>query len=219
MNVTELRNKVVELTSARAQPSEDNLYRESLRALLNIMGNLYYIDGNGNRVKVNCSHGNPERIVSRLHADNTLVLPLMTLSESATANADDRRRNHNIILSDKVWDDKKRRATRVVYVAPRPVTLTYEINIWAKYKSDLDMIRSGIYSLFSPDMNVSTKFSAHNKAFISSERDIGSSVAQDTQDRVIKKSITISLETYIPSPKFEITNTGEVQGLTAIIEV
>ena len=81
------------------------------------------------------------------------------------------------------------------------------------------MIRSGIYSLFSPDMNVSTKFSAHNKAFISSERDIGSSVAQDTQDRVIKKSITISLETYIPSPKFEITNTGEVQGLTAIIEV
>ena len=47
MNVTELRNKVVELTSARAQPSEDNLYRESLRALLNIMGNLYYIDSTG----------------------------------------------------------------------------------------------------------------------------------------------------------------------------
>ena len=219
MNSIELRNKVVELTSARSEPSEDNLYRESLRALLNILGNLYYIDGNGNRIKVTCSHGNPERIVSRLHADNTLVLPLMTLSESVTANADDRRRNNNIIISDKAWDAKKRRATRVLYVAPRPVTLTYEINIWSKYKSDMDMLRSGIYSLFSPDMNVRTKFSDYNTAFISSERDIGSLAAQDTKDRLLKKSITITLQTYIPSPKFMVTNTGEILSENFFAEV
>jgi len=210
MNATELRNKVVELTSARQAPQIDNLYKESLRSLLNIMGNLYYIDGNGNRIQVNCTHGNPERMVSRLKADNSLILPLMTLSESGTANADIRRRTNNIILSDVVWDDKKRRATRVLYVAPRPVIITYEINIWAKYKSDMDMLRSGIYSLFSPDMNVRTKFSDHNKAFVSSERDIGTFVAGDTKDRIIKKSITISLETYVPTPKFQITNTGEM---------
>tara|TARA_R110000765_G_scaffold153977_2_gene256908 strand:+ start:860 stop:2404 length:1545 start_codon:yes stop_codon:yes gene_type:complete len=210
MNATELRNKVVELTTARSAPETDNLYKESLRALLNIMGNLYHIDGNGNRIQVKCNHGNPERIVSRLRADNTLILPLMTLNETATANADDRRRTHSVIISEKAWDAKKRRATRVLYVAPRPVTLTYEINIWAKYKSDMDMLRSSIYSLFSPDMNVRTKFSDYNKAFISSERDTGSLVAGDTQDRVIKKSITISLETYLPSPKFQVTNTGEI---------
>ena len=210
MNATELRNKVVELTTARSAPEIDNLYKESLRALLNIMGNLYHIDGNRNRIQVKCSHGNPERIVSRLRADNTLILPLMTLNETATANADDRRRTHSVIISEKAWDAKKRRATRVLYVAPRPVTLTYEINIWAKYKSDMDMLRSSIYSLFSPDMNVRTKFSDYNKAFISSERDTGSLVAGDTQDRIIKKSITISLETYLPSPKFQVTNTGEI---------
>ena len=40
MNATELRNKVVELTTARSAPETDNLYKESLRALLNIMGNV-----------------------------------------------------------------------------------------------------------------------------------------------------------------------------------
>ena len=211
MNATELRNKIVELTSARQAPQIDNLYKESLRSLLNIMGNLYYIDGNGNRIQVNCTHGNPERMVSRLRADNSLILPLMTVSETGTANADIRRRTNSIILSDTVWDDKKRRATRVLYVAPRPVVITYEINIWAKYKSDMDMLRSNIFSMFNPAVDIVTKYSSYNKAFITREREMGSMEAADSGDRVLQKSFEVSLETYIPTPKFQVTNTGEIK--------
>jgi len=209
MNATQLRNRIVDLTED-STTEIDNVYKESLRAFLHLMGNLPYIDGNGNEVKSKCTHGSPERIASRLYADNTLVLPLLSLSEVSTENADDRRRYGRVVINEKAWDDKKKRATRVLYVSPRPITITYEVNIWAKYKADMDMLRSSIYSLFCPDVNIRTKFSDYNKAFIVSETDIGTSEAGDAQDRVLKKSITIALQTYIPSPKFQVTNTGEI---------
>lgn len=214
-----LRNKVIELTNTKLLPVVDNLYRETLRSLINVMGSLYYLDGNSNRINAKCTHGNPERIVSRLRADNTLILPLVSVSESSTSNAEDRRRNSNIIISEKKWDPNTRRAIRVISVAPRPVTITYEVNLWAKYKSDLDTLRAGVYSLFSPDLDIKTKYSDYNKAFIVSERDGGSVIAGDAQDRVLKKSITISLETYIPSPKFQITNTGEILDMNFEVKI
>ena len=78
----EIRNQIAELTAPKLLPVIDNVYKESLRAMLHAFGNMYYIDGNGNRVKVNCSHGNPERIAGKLKADNTLVLPMITIIES-----------------------------------------------------------------------------------------------------------------------------------------
>jgi hypothetical protein len=209
MNSTELRNRIIELTEA--QPTEvNNIYRESLRAFLHLMGDIYYIDGNGNEVKCKCVHGNPERIVSRLYSDNTLILPLLSVSEVSTENDDARRRYNKIIVNERAWDPKKKRATRVLSVSPRPVTVTYELNIWSKYKADLDMVRSSIYSLFSPDVNIKTKFSDYNKAFIESESDMGTVTASDAEDRMLRKSITVALQTYIPSPKFTVTNTGEI---------
>lgn len=209
MNSTELRNRIIELTDA--QPTEtNNVYKESLRALLHLMGGIYYIDGNGNSVKCKCIHGNPERIASIIYSDNTLILPLLSLSEVSTENDDTRRRYSKIVVNEKSWDPKKMRAVRVLSVVPRPVTLTYELNIWSKYRADLDMVRSSIYSLFSPDVSIKTKFSDYNKAFVVSESDIGTTIAQDAEDRMLRKSITISLQTYIPSPKFQITNTGEI---------
>ena len=83
----------------------------------------------------------------------------------------------------------------------------------------MDMLRSSIYSLFCPDVNIRTKFSDYNKAFIVSETDIGTSEAGDAQDRVLKKSITIALQTYIPSPKFQVTNTGEITPANFKVEV
>jgi len=209
MNSNELRNRVIELTDA--QPTEvNNVYKESLRALLNLMGGIYYIDGNGNEVKCKCIHGNPERMASIIYSDNTLILPLLSVSEMSTENDDSRRRYNKIVVNETSWDPKKKRAVRVLSVAPRPVTLTYEVNVWSKYKADLDMIRSSIYSLFNPDVSLRTKFSDYSKAFVVSESDIGTSIAADTQDRVLRKSITISLQTYIPFPKFMVTSTGEI---------
>jgi hypothetical protein len=205
-----IRNQIVSLTTTKLLPVIDNVYKESLRSMLHIFGNMYYIDGNGNRIKVNCSHGNPERIAGRLKSDNTLILPMLTVVETQTESDPERMRYQNII-SEKSWDPDKRRATRVLSLPPRPINITYEVNIWAKYKADMDMLRSSIFSLFSPDINIETQYSVHNEAFINSEREVGSVVASDTGDRILQKTISITLETYIPSPKFFFTNTGEIK--------
>tara|TARA_R100000664_G_C2735303_1_gene124878 strand:+ start:571 stop:1224 length:654 start_codon:yes stop_codon:yes gene_type:complete len=205
-----VRNRIVQLTTTKSLPVIDNVYKESLRSMLHIFGNMYYLDANTNRVKVNCSHGNPERIAGRLKADNTLILPMITVVETGTTSDNIRMRYQNIV-SETHWDDKKRRATRVLSLPPRPINITYDINIWCKYKADMDMLRSSIFALFSPDINIPTKYSVHNKAFINSERDVGSVTANDTGDRILQKTISVSLETYIPSPKFFFTNTGEVK--------
>jgi len=205
-----VRNQIVNLTTTKLLPVIDNVYKESLRSMLHTFGNMYYIDGNGNRVKVNCSHGNPERIAGRLKADNTLILPMLTIVETQTESDQGRMRYQNIVSETK-WDSDKRRATRVLSLPPRPINITYEINIWSKYKADMDMLRSSIFSMFSPDLNIETQYSVHNKAFINSEREVGSVTAQDTGDRILQKTISVTLETYIPSPKFFFTNTGEIK--------
>tara|TARA_R110000851_G_C12883728_1_gene546326 strand:- start:65 stop:766 length:702 start_codon:yes stop_codon:yes gene_type:complete len=205
-----LRNKVVELSSPKLLAMLDNVYKESLRSMIYSFGNLYYIDGNGNRIRVKTTHGNPERIAGKLKADNTLILPMITIVETKTTPDLARGRYQNIII-DKAWDPNKLKATRVLSLPPRPVNITYEINIWAKYKSDLDMLRSTIFSRFNPDVSIVTKYSSYNKAFITNERDIGSVGANDADDRVLQKTFEVTLETYIPTPKFQITNTGEIK--------
>tara|TARA_S200002703_G_C3789700_1_gene243697 strand:- start:750 stop:1427 length:678 start_codon:yes stop_codon:yes gene_type:complete len=216
--LNDVRNRIKELTTTKLLPIIDNVYKESLRSMLNIFGNVYYIDGNGNRIKVNCSHGNPERIAGRLKSDNTLILPMLTVVETKTDTDTERTRYQNLI-SESHWDSEKLRATRIVSLPPRPINITYEVNIWAKYKADMDMIRSSIFSLFSPDINVGTKFSSHNKAYINGETDAGSVTAADTGDRVLQKSISISLETYIPTPKFAFTNTGQIHEFNFPVEI
>lgn len=209
-----VRNQIIDLTTTKLLPVIDNVYKESLRSMLHIFGNLYYLDGNGNRVKVNCSHGNPERIAGRIKADNTLILPMITVVETQTESDQTRMRYQNIV-SETMWDPDKRRATRLLSLPPRPINITYEVNIWSKYKADMDMLRSGIFSLFSPDINIETKYSVHNKAFINSEREVGNVTANDTGDRILQKTISVTLETYIPSPKFFFTNTGEIKEFNA----
>ena len=205
-----LRNKVVELSSPKLLAMLDNVYRESLRSMVYSFGNLYYIDGNGNRIRVKSTHGNPERVAGKLKADNTLILPMITVVETNTRPDPIRARYQSIII-DKSWDPDKLKAIRVLSLPPRPVNISYEINIWAKYKSDLDMLRSNIFSMFNPHVDIVTKYSSYNKAFITNERNVGSVEANDTGDRVLQKTFEVTLETYIPTPKFQVTNTGEIK--------
>lgn len=205
-----LRNKVVELSSPKLLAMLDNVYKESLRSMIYSFGNLYYIDGNGNRLRVKTTHGNPERIAGKLKVDNTLILPMITIVETKTTPDLDRGRYQSIII-EKAWDPTKLRATRVLSLPPRPINISYEINIWAKYMSDLDMLRSTIFSRFNPDVSIVTKYSAYNKAFITNERNVGNVEAANADDRILKKTFEVTLETYIPTPKFQVTNTGQIK--------
>lgn len=205
-----LRNQISKLTKNNLRAVINNVYKDSLRSILNEFSNIYYIDGNGNRIRVTCSHGNPERIAGRIKADNTIVLPYLSIIESGSSNDDERRRYQPMLLNEVSWDPKSLRATRILSLSPRPITVSYEISIWTKYKADLDMLRSVIFSKFNPDLDIKTTNSSINKAFIESEREIGSFTTGDTTDRVLRKSITVALDTYVVNPKFTVTNTGEI---------
>lgn len=211
MNVDSVKQRIVEMTETRLLPRIDNVYKESLRQMIATFGNLYYIDGNGNRIRVDCTHGNSERIVASLKSENNLVLPFITVAETDAARDKDRERYSPLLMHGVYWDNERRRALRILSLAPRAINITYEINIWCKYKADLDMLRSGIFSLFNPELLVPTNYSKDNRAFIERERSVGAVIATDTKDRILQKTIEVTLETYIPSPKFMFTNTGEIE--------
>jgi len=211
MNVEDIQKRIVQMTETRILPKIDNVYKESLRQMIATFGNLYYIDGNGNRLKVGCTHGNSERLAGSLASDNNIVLPAITVAEVDSSRDKKRERFSPLLMHHVHWDNQHRRATRVLSLAPRAVNITYEINIWCKYKADLDMLRSGVFSLFNPELIVPTTSSRDTKAFIERERSVGSVIAADTKDRVLQKTIEVVLQTYIPSPSFLFTNTGEIK--------
>tara|TARA_R100001509_G_scaffold130196_1_gene83524 strand:- start:584 stop:1246 length:663 start_codon:yes stop_codon:yes gene_type:complete len=214
-----LRAQVLEMTDDKVRPVIDNVYRESLRAMLSEFGNLHYIDGNSNKIKVKCVYGNPERIAGRLKADNTLILPMVTIVETQTLNDDNRRRYNPVLVNEKYWDEEELRAKRIVSLSPRPVIISYEINLWCKYKADLDMLRSTIFSKFNPDIQLTTEFTRINKVFLEAESDVGAVAVQDSEDRVLQKTIRVNLETYIDNPKFLLTNTGEIKEMNFVTTI
>lgn len=209
-NYDNISNKIISLTNNYHFSIKQNIYRETLRQLISIFGNIQYLDGAGSKVQVNCTTGKPDRTIGKDKNENNLVLPYITIIETGSGDDEKRRRINGIIVNEKIWDDKEKKAKRYLSLAPRAVNISYQINIWSKYNADLDQIRFSIFNLFNPSLNIITKYSNSTLAFIKDESDIINQEASDTTDRLIKKTITISVETYLPSPKFLFTNTGEV---------
>lgn len=211
-NRVELIQKIKELTSTHHYAIKRNIYRETLRELLNIFSNIYYLAGDGKKSKVQCITGKQDRSTGEeLKLDSNLVLPFITVNETGVSESDKRLRNNNLLVNETFWDPNEKRAKRILSFAPRAIDISYEINIWCKYNADIDQLRYSILSLFNPSLDIKTKYSDFTKAFIVDESDIINQQAVDTSDRLIQKVINIRVETYLPSPKFLYTNTGEIK--------
>lgn len=218
VNLT-VKNDILELTTRKQFAVKDNAFKQILRNILHTFGNLYYLDGNGNRTNVKCIFAEQERIYGKLKQDNTLILPLISVNEVMVANSETRNKYSTILVQEKIWDKEKNRAVRVLSLAPRAVDLVYQVNIWAKFKDDMDQLRTSILSMFNPALNIRTSYSDYNKAFIEQEEDVGNLRAADSDDRTLQKSITFVVQTYIPNPKFMYTNTGEITEYNYDIQV
>lgn len=192
-------------------------YKLFLKGFISKLSELSYLDRNNNSVNIHCFHANQERAIAKLNAGNNITLPVISISETNTANNDKRRKYDPILLNKVVWDKDKNRALRILSLSPRAVDIEYSINIWAKYKQDLDQIRESIFLLFNPDLIINTKLTP-GKAFINTETPVTNIEADDTEDRILKKTINIKLETYIPNPEFLYTSTGKIEELIIDIE-
>jgi len=205
----DVRKKLLRMTKAKENISF--VYRECLRSMLSQFSDIVYFNEEGKAIDIKTIYANPERAIAKLTQENNIILPVISISQTISKDDDNRRRNKSVLIHEKLWDAEKKKAYRVLSFSPRAIDIDYEVNIWCKYRSDIDQILEQIRLLFNPELEVPTRYSTMAKAIISAESDAGALVAGDKEDRLIRKKINVTLRTYIPSPKFLVTATGEIE--------
>tara|TARA_R110002096_G_scaffold35812_3_gene100587 strand:- start:589 stop:1344 length:756 start_codon:yes stop_codon:yes gene_type:complete len=205
------RRKIAERTTT--SNTIPMFYREALKYTISKLGTLAYINSETKLVDIKCVHANPERTIGKLKQDNNIILPIISINQNQSKDADTRRRGAPQIVNEVIWSDAKKRAVRVLSAAPRALDIEYGINIWCKYKADMDQICEQIRLLFNPHLIVKNSYTNTALAFIDSESDESTFDAKDREDRIIQRTFNIKLEAYVPNPKFLVTNTGEIQEL------
>ena len=189
----------------------ENSYKEILRFLISEFNDLVYFNDESEAIRVKCRYGNPERTVAKLRQADNMILPVITVSQDSVVEANDRMRFGSVLMQKTYWNDETQRAERIVSLCDRPVNLQYNVNIWTKYMEDMDQLSQQIRLKFSPSIQLSTKYSTDSKVFLNAENNNYSLTLADREERVIRKSFSLSVETYIRSPKFRVTSTGEIE--------
>lgn len=211
--------ELIDKTKNNTGMFSQKVFKDTLRFLINTFNKVHFIDRNNNSIQIKCFHANQERAFAKSFVGDNITLPVITVSESNTENAPDRARYGSLLLHDIYWHRVQQRAIRTLSLVPTPVTINYSVNIWAKYREDLDQIREYILTIFNPDLEIETKHNGKIKSFITGESDVEQAEAADKDDRILKKNFSISVETYIPNPRFLYTSTGKIESLNYEIEL
>jgi len=202
-----LKDKITKMSKNLNVTSK--VYKEILRSLLAEL-RLGYINDDSEYTKLKLHHGRQERAVAKKFQENNIILPYSTIFQSGVSSDDLKRRQRNVLMYNSVWDDETQRAERVVSLCDVPIISEYTLSVWSKYVSDLDQIAATLRSQFNPDLILETSYSNNIKAFLKEESDISSVEVGDKEDRLIRKSFTINVESYIQSPRFKVTSTGKI---------
>jgi len=195
------------------------VYRETLSSLLTLFGNLKYLAPSGKIVSIKCVHGNPERIASKMTEQTNLILPIITVTQTTTDDDMDRRRYEPTLVHQKYWDEDKKKAIRVLSLAPKAININYNVNIWSKYRADMDQILEQIRLMFNPELHIETSYAENTKAYITTESDHSDVAAGDKEDRTLKRGVSLVVQTYLPNPRFLITSTGKIEQFKGEIEM
>ena len=182
-----------------------NGYKEIVRFLINEFDQLPYLNDELETVLCKCRYGNPERTIAKLNEHDNMIVPLITVSQNSIVEDSTRQRFFPVIMHTTYWNDDTQRAERIISYCDRPVTVQYNINIWAKYIEDMDQLSQQVRLRFNPSIQLRTKFSKDSKAFLVSETNNFNFTVGDKEDRLVRKTFTVSVETYVRSPKFKVT--------------
>jgi len=188
-----------------------NGYKEIVRFLLNEFDGLPYLNHEMETIKVKCRYGNPERTVAKLKEDDNMIIPLLTVSQDAIIEDNKRQRFFPVIMNNTYFNKETQRAERIISFCDRPVTIRYNINIWTKYMEDMDQLSQQVRLRFNPSIQLKTKFSHDSKVFLAAETNNYAFSVADREDRIIRKTFVATVETYVRSPKFKITSTGQIE--------
>jgi len=190
-----------------------NGYKELVRFLISEFNDLPYLNQENELIKVKSRYGNPERTIAKMRDHDNLVLPLITISQNSIVEDSSRQKYAPVIIQKAYWNDKKQRAIRVLSYCDRPVNIQYNINIWSKYMEDMDQLAQQIRLKFNPSIQLHTNFTKDSQAFLASETNNYSFSLADREDRIIRKTLTVLVETYIKSPEYMVTSSGKIEEL------
>lgn len=212
-----VKKRIYEMTKQKHNISF--LYRESLRAMINLFNDIGYYNSEDKFIQVKCIHANAERAIAKITQEDNIILPIISIAQTVSENDTNRQKYESVLVHEKYWDEKKNRAIRIVSLSPRAINIKYQLNLWCKYLADMDQILEQVRLMFNPELIVPTEFSTLAKAHLDTEEIIGGSTARDKEDRVLQKTLNIMLRTYIPSPKFLITSTGKIEEFNSEIQI
>ena len=191
--------------------TQETLYKQTLREMIAFFNGFKYINSEDKLVSVHCIHANPERAVAKLMQEDNIILPIISISQTTSDDDNKRRRYDPIIVHEVVWDEDTQRAKRIISFAPRPVNIAYEAHIWTKYKANMDQLIEQIRSRFNPSIFVPTIHNDITEAFLVEESDASTIEAGDKEERILRRTFSISVETYLPATRYLYTNSGQIE--------
>jgi|ETNvirenome_6_85_1030632.scaffolds.fasta_scaffold06821_6 hypothetical protein len=209
------------LLSDKIQPQHliSSAYKENLRFMLASFSGFKIRDPQNELIDVPCVNATAERAVAKMFQENNIILPLVTVAQTLSDEDTERRRIKDLLVNETYWDTKRKRALRVISLAPKAITISYEVNMWTKYNEDMDQLVEQIRLLLNPNLTMITKYTNSTMAFITGEENDSVTVVGDREDRIIRRRFDLSVEGYIPYPKYLITSTGEITEFNTEVEV
>jgi hypothetical protein len=213
----DIRQKIHDFEMGNTHKSD--FFREYTKFFIEKAKTIKTVDGEGKVNRVDAFFANPERAIAKMKEDRNLTLPIISVSIDDIDDDPERRRTDRNLEIETLWDKESQRALRVVSVAPKSVKVTFLINLWAKYVEDLNQMVEKFQLMFNPSLTVKTDFSTSVQAFLSQVSDNSSVSMGDREDRVLKKTLVVVVDAYIPTNKYLYTSTGEIETFGADVEI
>lgn len=207
-NVFDIKRQIFERENNNFRSLQ--FYRDTSKELLNLFSDAQILGVDLEIASVPCWYANYERAIAKIFQARTLTLPVMTIAISDTAEDLKRRRPNFDIEFWTVKDKKRRKYTRVASLAPKAVTVSYTLNLWARYVEDMNQLLEYVMQKFHPHLRVETDFATNTCAFITAVSDNSTLDAPDREDRVLRKTVTFEVESYMPSRQYMIQSNGDI---------
>jgi len=216
-NVFDIKRQIFERENKNFRSLE--FYRKTSRELLNIFSDAQIIGSDNEIQPVTVSYANYERAIAMLFKTRNLTLPQMTLAISDTVEDFERRKPNTDIEFWTIRDKKSMRYTRVAAMCPKAVKVSYQLNLWARYVEDMNQLIEYVMNKFRPQLRVGTDFLTNAPAFITAISDNSTLTVPDREDRIIKKTVTFEVETWMPTRKYMIQSNGAIREMRYDVEL
>ena len=199
------------------EASVDNPYRSHrylrllIKSTLNNLKSCNITLPDESHESVDVIYARPERAVARMKKSRNLKLPIISFDVNNIQPSESRNRPNFNVEYWTVKSVKTGRFSRVISLAPKAVDLEAKIHLWAKTNSDMYQMLEYIMEQFHPHMRISTDLNVYTHAFIESVSDLDQVDLGDREDRLLRKTINLRIEGYIPSPKYLLQSNGEIE--------